>query len=474
MTLQQFYERLREHFGFEPTGSQQVAIEKIAHFIYEKGENFLFILQGYAGTGKTSLVSALVKALEDVRVRTVLLAPTGRAAKVISQYAEKKAYTIHKWIYRVNTRQGLRRFVRKDNIFSPTLFIVDEASMISAESGFGEIPGMSSLLEDLMDYVYSGEHNRMLFIGDDAQLPPVHADESPALNVDFLQAAFNVNIRGCRLTDVVRQAQDSGILYNATLLRDKISRYDTSFPMFSNHPFDDFRRVQGGDLEDLLNHLYDHNNCDEIVTVTRSNKRAYLFNNEIRNRILYRENRIATGDYLMAVKNNYYWIEEGSDIGFLANGDIMEVMSIHRQQELYGFTFADVTVRLCDYPNHPTIDLKIILESLEYDGPSLSPEDFHRLYEQVAEDYQDIEDRRERAKKVKNDPYLNAVQVKFAYALTCHKTQGGQWKHVLIDQGYLTEDMLDREFLRWLYTAVTRSICRTYLVNFNDDIFADL
>ncbi|MBP5206581.1 MAG: ATP-binding domain-containing protein, partial [Bacteroidales bacterium] len=399
-------------------------------------------------------------------------APTGRAAKVLSQYAGKKAYTIHKWIYRVSTRQGLRRFVRKENIYSHTLFIVDEASMISAEGGMGEIPGLGSLLEDLMDYVYSGEHNRMLFIGDDAQLPPVHSDESPALNEDFLRSAFPVTIREGSLTDVVRQAEDSGILFNATLLRDKINSNDPSFPLFSGRPFPDFTRVRGGELEELFNNLYDRNDCDEIVTVTRSNKRAYLFNNEIRSRVLYRENRIATGDYLMAVKNNYYWIEEGSEVGFLANGDIMEVMAIHHHQELYGFSFADVTVRLCDYPNYPAIDIKIILESLEYEGPSLSPEDYRKLYLAVSEDYEDIADRRERAKRIKNDPYLNAVQVKFSYALTCHKTQGGQWKHVLVDQGYLTEDGLDREFLRWLYTAVTRGTENVYLINFNDEVFS--
>ena len=463
---------MKGHFGYEPTPSQEEAIGRLADFIYEKGDRFLFLLRGYAGTGKTTLVSALVNALEDVRVRTVLLAPTGRAAKVLSQYAGKKAFTIHKWIYRVATRQGLRRFVRKENIFSHTLFIVDEASMISAEGGMGEIPGLSSLLEDLMDYVFSGEHNRMLFIGDDAQLPPVHSDESPALNEDFLRSAFPVTIREGSLTDVVRQAEDSGILFNATLLRDKINSNDPSFPLFSGRLFPDFTRVRGGELEELFNNLYDRNDCDEIVTVTRSNKRAYLFNNEIRSRVLYRENRIATGDYLMAVKNNYYWIEEGSEVGFLANGDIMEVTAIHKQQELYGFSFADVTVRLCDYPNYPDIDIKIILESLEYDGPSLSPEDYRKLYLAVSEDYEDIADRRERAKRIKNDPYLNAVQVKFSYALTCHKTQGGQWKHVLVDQGYLTEDGLDREFLRWLYTAVTRGTENVYLINFNDEVFS--
>lgn len=472
MTRQEFYRCLKGHFGYEPTPSQEVAIGRLADFIYEKGDHFLFLLRGYAGTGKTTLVSALVNALEDVRVRTVLLAPTGRAAKVLSQYAGKKAYTIHKWIYRVATRQGLRRFVRKENIFSHTLFIVDEASMISAEGGMGEIPGLSSLLEDLMDYVFAGEHNRMLFIGDDAQLPPVQADESPALHEEFLQSAFHLTLRGSALTDVVRQAEDSGILYNATLLRDKISRYDISFPLFSSRPFPDFTRVPGGALEELYNNLYDNCDCDEIVTVTRSNKRAYLFNNEIRSRVLYRENRIATGDYLMAVKNNYYWIEEGSEVGFLANGDIMEVMAIHHHQELYGFSFADVTVRLCDYPNYPAIDIKIILESLEYEGPSLSPEDYRKLYLAVSEDYEDVADRRERAKRIKNDPYLNAVQVKFSYALTCHKTQGGQWKHVLVDQGYLTDERLDREFLRWLYTAVTRGTENVYLINFNDEVFS--
>lgn len=448
-------------------------MDKLSSFIYEKGDNFLFILQGYAGTGKTSLVSALVKALEEVHVRTVLLAPTGRAAKVISQYAGKKAYTIHKWIYRVATRESLRMFVRRENKLSHTLFIVDEASMISAESPAGEIPGMGSLLEDLIDFVNSGEHNRMLFIGDDAQLPPVHADESPALSAEFLQYSFNLNIRGSRLTDVVRQNLDSGILFNATKLRDKISNEDITFPFFSKRPFEDFARTPGGELEDLLNNLYSNNDCDEIVAITRSNKRAYLFNCEIRNRILYRENRISTGDYLMAVKNNYYWIEEDSEVGFIANGDIMEVMSINKQQELYGFSFADVTVRLCDYPNYPNIDIKIILESLEVEAPSLTYEDNHKLYQAVAEDYADEPNKQLRFLKIKNDPYLNAVQVKFAYALTCHKTQGGQWKHVLVDQGYLTEENLDKEYLRWLYTAVTRSTDKVYLINFEDKMFEE-
>lgn len=343
--------------------------------------------------------------------------------------------------------------------------------MISASSAAGEIPGMGSLLDDLMDYVYSGEHNRMLFIGDDAQLPPVQENQSPALNRDFLNNAFSLTIKESSLTDVVRQAYDSGILFNATMLRDKLSQYDCYPPYFSNQPFEDFKRVNGSDLEELLNSLYHDYDCDEIVTVTRSNKRACLFNNEIRNRILFREGKIAAGDYLMIVKNNYYWVDEGSDVGFLANGDIMEILSIQKQQELYGFHFADVTVRLCDYPEYPSISIKIILESLDYEGPSLSYEDNNKLYRAVEEDYMDILNKRERFLKIKNDPYLNAVQVKFAYAFTCHKTQGGQWKNVLVDQGYLTDEQMDEPFLRWLYTAVTRCTKNLYLINFKDEMF---
>ncbi len=367
-----FHERIRSHFGLKPTESQRIAMNALTQFIYEQGEHFLFILQGYAGTGKTSLVSALIRTLEEVHVRTVILAPTGRAAKVISQYAGRKAYTIHKWIYRIATRDGLRSFVRKENKLSHTLFIVDECSMISAESNAGELPGMGSLLHDLVEYVYSGPHNRMLFIGDDAQLPPVHADESPALSVEFMQYAFHLNIHSCRLTDVVRQNLDSGILYHATHLRNKLNKEELSLPLFYQKAFDDFTRVPGGELEELLNNLYNNYECDEIVAITRSNRRAYLFNCEIRNRILFREERLTTGDYLMAVKNNYYWVDDDSEVGFLANGDIMEVMAIHRQQALYGFTFADVTVRLCDYPNYPHIDIILILERLDTERATLS------------------------------------------------------------------------------------------------------
>ena len=465
-----FQGNLRRHFGFEPTTSQAEAMERIADFIYGKGENFLFQLTGYAGTGKTSLVSALVKALTDIGVHIVMLAPTGRAAKVLSQYAGRKAYTIHKWIYRVSSKDGIRRFVRRENKDSHTLFIVDEASMISAQGSLNDLIG-NSLLDDLMEFVYLGDSNRMLFVGDDAQLPPVHADESPALDADYLRHTYDVEVFGAKLTDVVRQSLDSGILFNATMVRDKINAGDYSFPMFSGRKFEDFRRISGGEMEELLNRLYNDHNSDEIVLVTRSNKRAFQYNNAIRSRVLFRENIIATGDYIMAVKNNYYWLDELSEAGFLANGDILEIMSINKQQELYGFHFADITARLCDYPEHPYVDMKIILESLDCDGPSLSHEANQKLYQAVAEDYMDIVNPRARFMKIKNDPYLNAVQVKFSYALTCHKTQGGQWSHVLIDQGYLPDNIIDKEYLRWMYTAVTRSTQNVYLMGFGEEVF---
>ncbi len=466
-----FEENLRRNFGFPPTASQSEAMDRLADFIYGKGENFLFQLSGYAGTGKTSLVSALVKTLAGIGVHIVMLAPTGRAAKVLSQYAGRKAYTIHKWIYRVYSKDGARRFVRRENKDSHTLFIVDEASMISAQGGVNEMVG-NSLLDDLMEFVFLGDSNRMLLVGDDAQLPPVHADESPALDADYLKSAYNVEVFGARLTDVVRQSLDSGILYNATLVRGKLIAGDYNPPLFSGRPFEDFRRVSGSEMEELLNTLYNDQDHDEIVIVTRSNKRAFQFNNAVRSRVLFRENAIASGDYIMAVKNNYYWLDEvTSEAGFLANGDILEIMSIHRQQELYGFHFADVTVRLCDYPEHPYVDIKIILESLDCDGPSLSYEANQKLYQAVAEDYMEILNPRARFLKIKEDPFLNAVQVKFAYALTCHKTQGGQWGHVLIDQGFLPDNSTDKEYLRWMYTAVTRGTERVYLLGFNDEMF---
>jgi exodeoxyribonuclease-5 len=410
---------------------------------------------------------------ENLKKRTVLLAPTGRAAKVFAAYSGVKAYTIHKHIYKITQKQGFVNVKRKTNESTHTLYIVDEASMISCERSSGDLFSSRELLADLMEFVFEGENNKLLFIGDNAQLPPVQSDESPALNLDFLTTNFEVTINTGQLTDVVRQANDSGILYNATLLRNILKKKKHKLPFFSLSSFEDIQQIGSMELEDELNSLYDHYAPEDIVVITRSNKRAYIFNNEIRNRIFCRENKLAAGDYLMAVKNNYYWIDELSEVGFIANGDMMEVMSITKTQELYGFNFMDIRVRLCDYPNYPDVDFKIISESLESEGASMTHEQTHQLYKEVAKDYEDIPNKRARFMKIKKNPFLNAVQVKYSYSLTCHKTQGGQWKVVWIDLGYFTEDKIDKEFLRWLYTAVTRATEKVYLVNFDERFFSD-
>jgi len=471
LSKSQFLMLLREQMLHEPTAGQNVAMIKMADFLYIRDPKQLFILKGYAGTGKTTLISALVRVFGDLKKRTVLLAPTGRAAKVFASYSGEKAYTIHKHIYKLTHKEGFVKVKRKINESTNTLYIVDEASMISCESSSGELFGTRELLTDLMEYVFEGANNKLLFIGDDAQLPPVQSDESPALNLDFLTVNFDVAVSTCEMTDVVRQANDSGILHNATLLRKLLNKNKFKLPLFSISSFSDIQRIGSQELEDELNRLYAHYDTEDIVIVTRSNKRAYIFNNEIRNRIFYRENRLATGDFLMAVKNNYYWIDELSEVGFIANGDLIEVMSITKRQELYGFNFMDIQARLCDYPNYPNIDFKIILESLESEGASMTNEQMKQLYHEVAKDYEDIPNKRARFLKIKENPFLNAVQIKYSYSLTCHKTQGGQWKVVLIDIGYFDENKMDKEFVRWLYTAITRATEQVYLVSFDDRFF---
>ena len=466
-----FAQSFHNHIPFAPTCGQEEAVNMLSEFVCEYSENHLFVLKGYAGTGKTTLVSALVNTLTACKMKSVLLAPTGRAAKVFSNYAKRKAFTIHKHLYRVKMKDGMLHFTRKENKFADTLFIVDEVSMIPDHSYNADLFAKRSLLEDLIQYVFEGVNCKLLFIGDDAQLPPVHAAESPALETEYLNQNFNIQSISYQLTEVVRQALDSGILYNANKLRAKLEYENYAFPLFEKLTHPDFKLVNGTDLEELLNTLYGKYETDDIVIITRSNKRAYIFNREVRNRILYRENLIGAGDYLMAVKNNYYWVDETSEAGFIANGDMMELLAIHKQEELYGFRFANVTVRLCDYPNHPNIEVKLILDSLESDGPSLTTEQSRMLYEQVALDYEGISNKRLRYLKIKEDPYLNAIQVKFGYSLTCHKTQGGQWKIVLIDQLFLKDGQLDKDFIRWLYTAITRATAQLYLINFPEDIF---
>lgn len=472
--MQQVVNYILSRFPHQPTEGQLSTCHKMVEFLYDPDPLAAFLLRGYAGTGKTSLVSALIKSLPALRIKSVLLAPTGRAAKVLSGYSGCPAYTIHKKIYQtVTDGNGIMRVARALNKHSYTLFIVDEASMIGLSDDMG--PSHRSLLEDLIDYVSEGNHCRLMLIGDNAQLPPVGASESPALDIDYLRAISQLKVYHSQLTEVVRQSDKSGILLNATMLRMQIAQlYDgemPEMPIFDIDGCPDILRLGGADLEEVLNREYDDQGHEQVAVITRSNKRANLFNLEVRNRILFREEEINAGDYLMVVKNNYFWLDADSEIGFIANGDIVEVLSIRNHQELYGFHFVDATIRFVDYPNSPSQDCKLLLETLHSESPNLSREESQRLFDAVMEDYSDIPQRAERLKAVKQDPYFNALQVKFAYALTCHKTQGGQWRTVIIDQGYLTDDMLDKEYLRWLYTAVTRATAKVYLLNFQDKFF---
>ena len=445
----------------------------MARFLYDSDPRSAFLLKGYAGTGKTSLVSALIQTLPSLRVNSLLLAPTGRAAKVISSYAERPAYTIHKKIYMtVTDSTGAVRTVRAVNKHAYTLFVVDEASMIGLEP----TSSRQSRLEDLIDYVYDGNHCRLMLIGDSAQLPPVGQSESPALDERYLSAAFSLNVLSAELTEVVRQRQLSGILSGATALRGQIATLpggdEASLPLF-NPNGTDVIRLAGEDLMETLFREYGDFALDQVVVICRSNKRANLFNQGIRNSVLFREEEVNAGDYLMVVKNNYFWLDEESTIGFIANGDIVEVLSVRHVQELYGFRFADATVRFVDYPDEEPRDCKLLLSTLYSESPSLTGEESNTLFSNVMEDYADLPHKADRLRELRRNPYYNALQVKFAYALTCHKTQGGQWRTVIVDQGFLPPDMkLDREYLRWLYTAFTRATDRVYLLNFESRFFA--
>lgn len=465
-------ENICEHLDFEPTGGQRQLAEKFASFIALGEADALFLLKGYAGTGKTSMLNALVKTLTSFKFQTVLLAPTGRAAKVLSSYTGKVAYTIHKRIYRQKTStDGFGKFVLDKNLLKNCFFIVDEASMISNSSPDGSIFGTGKLLDDLYEFVYTGQNCKLVLVGDTAQLPPVGMEISPALDMKELEM-YGAEVYLHELLDVVRQELDSGILYNATQIRTMVG--DLYFPVtyfpIETMTFDDIHRISGGTLIEKISECYDKYGEQQTMVITRSNKRANKFNEGIRSTILYREAELTVGDLLMVVKNNYFWIGDDERLDFVANGDTVEVQNIYSYEELYGFHFANVCLKFIDYDNLE-IDCKIILETLAIETASLSYEDNQRLYNAVAEDYMDIPSKKKRWEKIKENKHFNALQVKFAYAVTCHKAQGGQWNAVFIDQGYLVEDMLNIEYLRWLYTAFTRPIKELYLVNFNKEFF---
>jgi len=475
MRAEEFKKIVVRAFPFQPTGTQLNAISGIVDFLAEKENNALFVLRGYAGTGKTTLVSTLIKKLPVISLKFILLAPTGRAAKVLSQYSGKKAFTIHKKIYRVAMQSdGSMRMAKSQNLHTNTIFVVDEASMIPDDTGSGDMSFFStrSLLEDLISYVYKGENCKLILIGDSAQLPPVGLDISPALDIAHLKRVYSLKVYSSVLTEVMRQSLESGILANATRIRKMIDD-NTNEPFISLNGFNDVIQITGIDLEDALNDAFSIGELEDTVVVTRSNKRANIFNKEIRNRILYRENEVSAGDMMMVVKNNYFWLDEDSKAGFIANGDVIEILRINKREKLYGFHFAEVTISLIDYPEENDIQVKIILDTIDSVSPALTKEDNNKLFREVMVDYEGIPSRRKRLESVKKNPYFNALQVKFSYALTCHKTQGGQWPTVFIDQGYLNDEMINKEFYRWLYTAFTRATEKLYLINFSERFFND-
>ena len=458
-------QQIKTNFPYKPTLEQEKVVKKLADFLFCRNSETLFLLRGYAGTGKTSLIGALVKTLDQLQQKCILLAPTGRAAKVFAHYAGHSAYTVHKKIYRQRSFSNeMDNFSINENLHQHTLFIVDEASMIANDGLSGSMFGTGRLLDDLIQYVYSGQGCRLMLIGDTAQLPPVGEEESPALSVDALKG-YGLEVYEGSLTDVVRQLHDSGILWNATELRRYISNEDYfSLPSVKVEGFPDVKVVPGNELIEAINDCYDREGMDETIIVCRSNKRANIYNKGIRNMILYREEELEAGDLLMVAKNNYFWAEGCKELDFIANGDIAVVRRVRHEQDMYGFRFADVELCFPDYDDLE-LEVKLLLDTLHTDTPALPKEQNDKLFYAVLEDYADITTKRERMKKMKADPYYNALQVKYAYAVTCHKAQGGQWKRVFLDQGYMTEDMLTPDYFRWLYTAFTRATDTLYLVN---------
>ena len=462
--------RILQTFGFTPTPEQERALEVFSMFMTDREEHVVMILRGSAGTGKTTLAGAIVKAMARLHQKLMLLAPTGRAAKVFSLYAGHAAYTIHRRIYRQKSAGDLSAFSLNDNLNKDTLFIIDEASMISNDAlgTDGRMAfGSGCLLDDLMQFVYNGQNCRMLFIGDKAQLPPVGEEESPALSASFLRR-YGMKVYEADLNQVLRQSEDSGILWNATVIR-RLDLGALMLPQIRVKGFEDIQVVPGDELVESLSSSYYRVGMDETMVITRSNKRANIYNQGIRNMVLDREDELCRGDMLMIVKNNYYWVKESEDgsqegIEFIANGDRAVVQRVRHVHELYGFRFAEVTMQFPDYDDYELTAI-VNLDTLTTESPALTREQQEHLYKSVLEDYSDIPRQADRIKKLKEDRYYNALQVKFAYAVTCHKAQGGQWAHIYLDQGYMTDDMLTPDYIHWLYTAFTRATEKLFLVN---------
>ena len=465
-----FHKELLNKFSYQPTTKQSKLFSLLVDFLFSKNEKSLFLLKGYAGTGKTTTISTLVSSLWKINQKSVLLAPTGRAAKVISVYSKKQAFTIHKKIYFPKKMpNGSVDFVLQNNKHTNTIFIVDEASMIPDRPQNGKLFENGSLLDDLISYVYSGRNCKLILIGDTAQLPPVKLKLSPALEETRLEVDYNKMVHQIELDEVTRQHQNSGILANATLLRTQIESNSIYFEFDLNFP-DIIRLEDGYDIEDSITGSYNNDGVEDTAIIVRSNKRANQYNQQIRSQIRGQENEISPGDYVMVVKNNYFWLKESSEAGFIANGDTCEVLRIHAIKELYGFKFAEVDIRMIDYPDQKPFETVLLLDTLTSETPSLTYEESNKLYEAVREDYTHEKSKYKQLLAVKKNVFFNALQVKFSYAITCHKSQGGQWKTIFIEQPYLPEG-LSKEYFRWLYTAITRAQEKLYLIGFKDDCF---
>lgn len=472
----QLKDLLLNQFSHKPTPQQQEAFGALALFLQIFQQDHVFILTGYAGTGKTSIISALVNTLPKLNKRAVLLAPTGRAAKVMTFYSGRTALTVHKKIYRKENAATVDlRFKLAENLQEDTLFIVDEASMINNQ---GQTFFSQGVLDDLVRYVQSGKRCSLMFVGDTAQLPPVGLLESPALDSDYLNREFGLDVSGYELTDVVRQQKDSGILFNATAIREMIRLDDQThayaYPQFVTNGFRDLFRMTGDRLIEGLHYAYDNYGLENTMVICRSNRSANLYNQHIRNQILFRDEEITGGDLVMVVKNNYYWLSQHDEknTGFIANGDMAVIRKVSNVHEMHGARFADLYLEFMDNNQGDAVRCRVLLDSLYTDAPSLPQSQQQELYEHIAEDYADIPRKKDRLEAIKSDPYYNALQLKFAYAITCHKAQGGQWPVVFVDQGYLTDEMLTTEFMRWLYTALTRATQQLFLVNFSEKFYA--